>query len=163
MNQIKAATPNIEIYNCAAGGFGSPDGKDRAAYIAKLNPDYAVITSFALNDIWRYKLDVNEHKENMRSIIQAFNDSRVVVWLSPPVNDPNKKEESDNINQTLVQYNEQIKGLCGDMRMECIDSFIIYQDFANEGVNYHAEDGVHLTDEGYKPFINALAEILNRF
>jgi lysophospholipase L1-like esterase len=159
---MKSSIPGVEIYNCATGGLGSQDGKDRASYIAKLTPDYVVVTSFGFNDYWRYKLGTNKHRANIRDIIQDFEGSKVVIWQSPPVYDPHDRKVTEEVNRTLHDYSESIKKLCKKMDVEFIDSFAIYENYDNRTINYHEEDGVHLTDEGYKPFIQELTKILNK-
>lgn len=163
-NRIKKTIPGVEVYNCASGGFNSRDAKERVDYIAQLKPDYVVL-SLGANDSfpeeWSPVVPTGEYEENLKTIIRAFDKSLVVAWLAPPVGLREGQEDFvKELNEGLVKYHNVAKKVCDEMGARYIDSFVAYQPLIDQGIDYHKEDKVHLSDEGYDPFIQELAKIL---
>jgi lysophospholipase L1-like esterase len=164
IRQLEAKVPRTDVYNCAAGGLNSDDGVQKAAYIAKLEPDY-VILSFGANDAapWKKQVSLEQFNKNMDTIMRVFRGSKIIVFLTPPVNDPNEPEETKRYNDLLDQYSAVSKKVCQKHSVRYVDSPTVYGNLLKSGNDYHMGDGVHLDEKGYEVFIDQVAKVIKTF
>ena len=156
--QLEEFVKDSTVYNCAAGGFNTRDGLNRADFIARLKADYVCI-SFGANDSSPFKgypVSIEEFVQNLNSIIKSFSGSKIILFPCPPVYDPNDLVGTKKFNNILLQYNNVIKEIAVKSNSDLIDSETIYGDLLEKGENYHIEDGLHLNDLGYQKLIEEL-------
>ncbi len=151
---------SVDIYNCAMGGATTEDGLKKALYIASLKPDI-VLLSFGTNDIFKKNLSASDFLKNLTQIIDLFKGSRVIVWFTPKANDINDVEGTLKFNSQILRYNDEVRKYCEVNKIEFIDSFSDYKIEVGTKDIYHEDDGIHLVDTGYEPFISSLVRILN--
>ena len=149
----------FRVFNCAAGGMNSADGVERVDFISQLKPD-VVVLSFGANDCapWNEGVGLDDFLSNMQLMIESFAYSNVVVFLCPPVYDPDDLQSSDAFNDVLRRYNSKLRKLALDMNVSVIDSGEIYGSLLKQGNDYHMGDGVHLNEFGYDVFIGELTD-----
>jgi len=67
-------------------------------------------------------------------------------------------------NDSILNINDSIKALAGEMRVEFVDVHKYFIDKQGKPVkDYLLDDGVHLSGEGYNVWSGALEEIINRY
>ncbi|MBI5098605.1 MAG: GDSL family lipase [Nitrospirae bacterium] len=67
-------------------------------------------------------------------------------------------------NESILNVNDSIKALAGEMRVEFMDVHKLFIDYQGKPVkDYLLDDGVHLSDEGYNVWSGALEAIINRY
>jgi len=155
--KLEKAVSDIIVYGCAVGGWTTEDGAKRAGYIAKLNPDFVVL-SFPGNDfIDNNDITIEESKNNLKTIIEAFRVSKIILFLGPLADD---RFEDEEFNKGLPKYNEAAKAMAKTFEIQIIDGPQIYSKL-NE--DYHEEDGVHLNEFGYDILIQELAKKIKSF
>lgn len=160
--KLEKAVPNSMVYNCAAGGLNTVDGLKRAAFIAKLKPEY-VILSFGANDSSPEegrKVPERDFEKNYDAIIKSFSGSGVIIFPCPPADDPKDPMGTQSFNNTLARYNKIIRSVAKNNGAMLIDSERVYGDLLARGRNYHEEDGLHFNDEGYGVFIREVAKLV---
>ena len=160
--QLEETVKDITVYNCAAGGFNTRDGLKRADFTAQLKADY-VCLSFGANDSSPFKgqpVPLVEFANNLTSIIQAFADSKVILFPCPPVYDPSDPAETKNFNKVLIQYNAIIKDIAIKTNSELINSENVYGELLDKDEKYHIEDGLHLNNLGYQRLIEELIKLI---
>ena len=160
IKKIEFAVPNLHIHNCAVGGATTEDGLKKVDYIASLKPDI-VLLSFGINDIFKNNLSLDKLIENLIKIVNSFNNSRVIIWLTPRANDIDDIDGTNKFNSKIAEYNDEVRKYCKENKIEFIDSFTEYQIEVGKPDPYH-EDDIHLSDEGYQPFIESLVELLKK-
>ncbi len=150
---------DIKVYNCATGGFNTNDGVKHVSFIAKLNPDY-VILSFGANDAmpWKKQIPLKKFESNLNKIINSFKNSKIILFGCPPANDPEEPELTKKFNNQLNRYNVLAKRLAKSKKIEFIDSKKIYGNLLKKGKNYHDKDGIHLNEYGYEIMIKELVK-----
>ncbi len=157
IKEIEKKSGNVVILNCATGGMTTKDALERVDLLSEIKHDYTVI-SLGTNDIFKDNLDIKEYIDNMVEIIQSLNNSDIIIWLNPPVDDRNDAEGTIKFNDKIKDYYTELqKVFLGEVLF--IDSFGNYRNEPNFD-KFHKEDGVHLTDDGYAPFINSLSKLL---
>ena len=111
--KLEAMIPGSDVYNCAAGGWDSNDCVKKAPYIARLKPDIMIL-SLGTNDASSWKLvDIETFKINVPQIINAFTDSRIIYMLPPPSDESKQPHDRLRKNETLKQYYDVAKNICG--------------------------------------------------
>ncbi len=159
IDKVESVFPDLHIHNCATGGLTTAGGLKKVGYISRLRPDI-VLLSFGINDLFRHKLTPKDFLVNLEKIIEYFSNSRVIVWLTPKANDLNDIKGSNEFNTEIAKYNEIVKSFCSKNKVEFIDSFTDYDIEVGKKDQYHEDDGIHLTDDGYGRFIEALIKVL---
>lgn len=157
IKQLEKKCKDIIILNCATGGMSTKEALDRISFLSEINHDYTVI-SLGGNDILRNKLSTEDYLKNMTKIISYLNKSKIIIWLNPPADDKSDIDGTKKFNKKIKSYYTKLKDLF-ESKVIFINSFEEYKDIQNFD-ELHGEDGIHLTDEGYLPFINSLSEIL---
>ena len=160
LDQLESHIPSSTVYNCAAGGLNSIDSVRRVDYIAQLQPDY-VFVSLGANDCapWKEQVPLDEFAANIEKIIQAFNKSKVIMLLCPAVH-LESKEQTDEFNELLSRYNAKIKELCDNNAASYVDVDALLKPLTEQSIDFHAEDGMHLNQDGYDLVINDLARLV---
>ncbi len=149
MKMVEENVKDTVVYNCAAGGQYTSDGVKQAPLISKLKPDYVVI-SFGGNDSSRPKqITPKMFEENMISIIDSFKGSKIILLPCPPGFDEDPKE-LERWNKQITPYNEVLKKVAKNKKVNIIDSEEIYRPLLERGENYHEEGGIHMNDLGYE-------------
>ena len=159
IKKLEDSVKDIDVFNCATGGTTTVDGINKSEYISKLRPD-VVILCYGANDIFQNDLSPREYTSNMDKIIKNFSNSRIIIWITPPANDVNDKSGTIDFNSKISEYNDEIKNYCSKTGTEFIDSFSEYKIDIGKKDKYHEEGGIHLTKEGYMPFLDSLISIL---
>lgn len=155
--------PGYDVYNCAVGGWDTNDCVNKATYIAKLSPDILIL-SVGTNDASPWKLvDAQKFTANLKEIFSIFGKSKIVYFLPPPINEnilaahPRHKSLT---NKQLKDYHDIAKQLCEENTVAYLDSWKVLKPLMDEGNDFHNEDGIHFTDEGYEVVINNLARVV---
>ncbi len=159
VKEIERRINGFSIVNYAKGGLRTKDALDNVDSVSETNPDYVVI-SLGTNDILKDNLPCTDYLENMKKIISRFSESNVFVWLTLPANDQNDPRGTEDFNEKIGQYFNGLKTLYKDSDVNFIDTFSVYKDAVMLDNKYHEEDGIHLSDDGYKLFIEALVKTL---
>jgi lysophospholipase L1-like esterase len=160
IEQIEAKVKDVGVYNCAVGGATTKHGLDKVQYISRLKPDI-ILLSFGINDIFKHELSVEDFLSNLKKIISFFNDSRIIIWLTPKANDINDIQGSIYFNEKINRYNEAIIQYCKENKKDYIDSFSEYNILVGKKDPYHEDDGIHLTDEGYNLFTDSIIKLIS--
>jgi lysophospholipase L1-like esterase len=158
---LESRVADLHVHNCAIGGATTEDGLEKVKYIASLKPNI-VLLSFGTNDIFQKTLPPSDFLNNLIKIINSFKGARVIIWLTPKANDVNDIDGTAKFNSDISEYNKLVQKYCLDKKIEFIDSFTDYKIEVGKKDLYHEDDGIHLTDEGYKPFIDLLSKLLNK-
>jgi len=153
--------PGYDVYNCAAGGWDTNDCVKKAPYIAKLEPDVLII-SLGTNDACPWKqVDLKTYEENIPRIFAAFPSSRIIYFLPPPINETKLEPKRQTLNNEIMkQYHDTAKEVCDKHNVTVLDSWNVFMPLLDRGDDYHIEDGIHLSDEGYDALINNLAQLI---
>jgi len=157
IDQLESTIPKSIVYNCAAGGWNSTDLKNRAQLIAKLNPDYVVL-SYGGNDVapWKKVVAQNEFQANTELILKAFSNSKIIILLCPNVN-LESTEHTLEYNNALRSYYRGIEESLNNFDAHCIDTNLILADMGD----CHEDDGVHINGQAYDRIILKLGELIN--
>ncbi|MFA6585549.1 MAG: GDSL-type esterase/lipase family protein [Candidatus Paceibacterota bacterium] len=156
--QLENSIKDITVYNCATGGFNSRDGLKRANFIAKLKPDY-ILLSLGANDAIpenNQPVSLNEFKENLISIIKAFAGSTIILFTCPYVDIVNNQEETGKFNGLLKEYNSVVKNISLEKKIHLLNSEKIYRSLKD----YHMGDGLHMNKLGYDVLIRKLTQLI---
>lgn len=158
---FEEALPGYDFYNCAAGGWDTNDCADKAPYIAGLKPDLVII-SLGTNDAAPWKqVPLDTFRANIPKIFGAFESSRIVYFLPPPVNEQKIAQTEPNRSiEGIRDYHDAAKAVCEERGVAYIDSFAIFQPLLDGGTDYHVDDGVHFNDVAYELIARELARIL---
>lgn len=138
------------ITNAATSGFDTGESLARASVVAPMPFNY-ILVSLGTNDAapWR-NISAQQYAENVKEMVELFEANRVVFFLPPPINE-SKQQEGPKVrsNVAIKEYSEAAKVVLQDAEAKFIDSFSVYQELIDTGVDYHVEDGVHLNDAAY--------------
>jgi lysophospholipase L1-like esterase len=160
IKKLESSVDDLHVHNCAVGGATTEDGLRKVKYIASLKPDI-VLLSFGINDIFQTKKLPNEFLNNLIKIISTFKGARIIIWLTPKANDINDVEGTIKFNSDILRYHDEIRKYCQLNKIESIDSLNHYKIEVGKKDQYHEDDGIHLTDDGYEPLVSSLVKILN--
>jgi lysophospholipase L1-like esterase len=162
ISMFEETLAGYDVYNCAVGGWDTNDCLKKAPYIAKLEPDVIVI-SLGTNDSASWKhVPLEVFAGNLRKIAEVFHGSKVIYFLPPPVNETDTKTSGwPRSNDVLKQYHDAAKSVCQEQTIAYIDSFAVFMPLLDAGKEYHAEDGVHLTDTAYQTIAAELVKIIS--
>lgn len=162
LKMFESILDNYDIYNCAVGGWDTNDCVEKSPYISKLKPDVLVI-SLGTNDAAPWKqVPLEQFKENIPKIFEAFSDSRIIYFLPPPVDEVKiAKTDAKRSIKGIKEYHDAAKALCESHTVSYIDSFRVFKPLMDNGQEYHIEDGVHFNDFAYEIIAKELAGILN--
>src|SRR3989344_5029619 len=107
IDKLEEEVIGITVYNCAAGGLNTEDGVRRADFIAKLKPDY-VILSFGANDAapWKKQVPEKDFIIESRFFSKSFSGSKIIVFPCPPANDQKDPNGTKQFNEVLSRYNK---------------------------------------------------------
>jgi lysophospholipase L1-like esterase len=161
IQKLEATVPQCDIYNCATGGWDSNDCALKAPYIASLKPD-AVIVSVGTNDAAPWKqVPIQAFEKNLNSILDSFQNKKIVSFLPSPVNERKQKGEHPRTNELLKKYFDVAKEVCTIRSVSYIDSWAIFSPLLEQEQDYHVDDGVHFNDFGDDLLTDHLTEALN--
>ena len=150
--ELEARLQEYDIYNCAVGGWDSNDCVKKGPYIASLEADTVVI-SVGTNDASPWKqVDINDLEDNIISLIQIFNGSKLIFFLPPPINEDALSKDSKRkslTNDLMKQYHDSIKEICASKDVTYVESWSVFMPMIESGNDYHVEDGIHLNEEAY--------------
>lgn len=157
IDKLEAELDHVTVYNCAAGGWNTADGVKRVDFIAKLKPDYVVI-SFGANDAapWKKQVPEESFENNLNSIIDSFSGSKIIIFPCPSARDSSHEE----FNKEISRYNKIVHSVAKDKKTMVIDSNKVYGDLLKEGKDYNSA-GVHLNDFGYDILIKEIAGFIS--
>jgi len=157
INQLESVVSNSTTYNCAAGGWNSIDLCERANYIAKLDPDY-IILSFGANDVapWKSVVTLEKFKTNTESILQVFSASKIIMLLCPDVH-VRQLSQTQQYNERLKTYYQSVQAIFEKYEVKCIDTNNILKGTGD----YHESDGVHFNQLAYDKVITRISELIN--
>lgn len=151
---------HYDAYNCAVGGWDSSDIVKKAPYIATLKPEVVVI-SVGTNDASPWKqVELADFEANIKQILQAFNGSKVIFFLPPPVHAASLPAGKEISNQDVKQYHDAAKAIVEKAGAGFINSWEIFMPLQEKGESYHIDDGVHLNDRGYDLLFTAIKEVI---
>lgn len=150
---------DVDVYNCAVGGWNSYDGVEKAPFIAGLKPELVVL-SFGTNDSapWK-KVELEKFKANLEQIFQSFSDAEKIFFLPPPVNEKLQTGGQRRLNSLVEEYYTVAKELCLSNKVKIMDSWQVFKPMLDSGQNYHDDDGVHFNDLGYKTLIDEIVKL----
>ncbi len=158
---FESKLPDYDVYNCAVGGWDSNDCVKKALYIAGLQPDL-VILSVGTNDASPWKaVDIQTFTENLKKIFGIFGTSKILYFLPPAINGSILSEHPKRkalTNILMKQYHDHAKKVCQEMNVAYFDSWSVLKPLMDSGKDYHNEDGIHFSDEGYKVIITELSK-----
>lgn len=157
IDQLESRFDNATVYNCAVGGWSSSELARRAKYFALMRPDY-VILSFGGNDVapWKDIVPLGEFKKNVKTLLDAFQGSHIIMILCPKVN-LTDSSQSKQFNDGLTEYYRSIQDLLEDSDVDVIDTNALLSGIHN----YHEEDGVHFNDEAYGMIIAKISDLIS--
>ena len=162
--ELEGRLKEYDIYNCAVGGWDSGDCVKKGPYIASLEADTVVI-SVGTNDASPWKqVDINALKNNIISLIQIFNGSKLMFFLPPPINEDVLSKDSKRkslTNDLMKQYHDSIKEICVSQNVTYVDSWSVFMPMIESGNDYHVEDGIHLNEEAYDVLFDELKKLTN--
>lgn len=153
IKELEKKVPGIAVYNCAVGGWDTRDALKKVDFIAKLKPDFTVIS--ITNDCW-HNISLDEYKSNLNKIIESFKGSTIIIWIYPPTDE--RYQDVPNFNEALTKFGETAKEVANENELALINATENYGGLDKE--SYHIEDGIHLNEIGYEIFIKALAKLL---
>ena len=159
IEKVESQVPDVQVHNCATGGATTKNGLKQVDYISTLKPDIVVL-SFGTNDIFKDKLSPKDYLKNLIKIINSFNKSRIIIWITPPANDINDVDGTIKFNKQISEYNQVVREYCKN-NVDFIDSFDDNKISIGKKDIYHEDDGIHLTDAGYVPFLDSLIRLLS--
>ncbi len=152
---------DVDVYNCAVGGWDTNDGVAKAPYITELHPNI-VLYSFGTNDAAPWKqVDIETYKSNLEVIFKTFKDAEKIFFLPPPVNEEKQPENLKRLNSVIKDYYQVARDLCLSNSVKVIDSWMVFKPMLDSGQDYHDEDGVHFNDLGYQVLIGEIVKVLN--
>lgn len=161
--KLEASLKDVTVYNCAAGGSDTRDGLKRAAYIAKLKPEY-ICLSFGANDSSPFKgqpVKLPGFIENMKSIIKTFSLAGSTIIIFPCPNSVSRNGwVAEDFNSSLSTYNKALRGIATETGSFFFDSETMYKNVLDEGKDIHTEDGLHLNELGYQIFIDEVSKMV---
>ncbi len=157
IEQLESRLTNATIYNCSAGGWNSTDLNRRVEYIAKLKAEY-VILSFGGNDVapWKNVVPLESFIDNVKSILSAFNESKILMILCPNVEleDSNQTQE---YNDGLASYYGSINSMFEEAGVKIIDTNSLFYGLDN----FHESDGVHFNELAYDRIIEKISTLID--
>lgn len=144
------------VYNCATGGWDSTDGAARAAHLGRLGWG-VVVLSFGANDCAPWKrVEIDRFDANLRTIVRAFGAAHLVAFLPPVIEEIERPGLGSRCNRELDAYREILRSAVGPDA--CLEP---HRALAAGGAAPGLEaDGLHLTDDGYRCLIPALAQVI---
>lgn len=149
-----------DVYNCAVGGWDTNDLVKKSPYIAQLKAD-VLLLSIGTNDASHWKqVELSKFKENLVHILNEFSNSSVVFFLPPPVNETWQPSNKRRLQKTMVQYYEAAKETCEKQNIQYIASWELFLPLVEPNDTFHVEDGVHISDSGYKDVFEAIRRVL---
>jgi lysophospholipase L1-like esterase len=161
VQELEAAIPGSDVYNCAVGGWDSNGCVAKGPYIAQLKPDVLII-SLGTNDASSWKpVELEKFKENVNKVIDIFEGSKFIYFLPPPSDESKHSPDKVRKNETTKQYHDAAKKICEEKGALTIDSWNIFKPMLDKGETYHVEDGTHLEDNAYDIIIAEIAKLLN--
>jgi lysophospholipase L1-like esterase len=157
VQKLEELAGDIDVYNCATGGWDSNDVLRKAPYIAELKPDVVAI-SLGTNDAspWK-KVEVDVYERNLSKIFKLFSDSKIVIFPPPPINEAKHPEDRKRTNEQVKRYYDAVLRAINGTNCVLLDSWGIFMPLQADGDDYHIEDGVHLNEMGTQLLITKLA------
>ena len=155
---VNAVAPNAVNYGIGADTTLGVLG--RIQYYQSLNSARAIVLAIGVNDLERR--DDKEIIENFKKIFNKFPENiPVLVSSILPIDDNILKIEL-HINKRINQLNKKIKALCEHKKsLTFLDSTQKFTDVkGNLSNTYHIGDGIHLSSEAYKIWIEQLKTAL---
>ena len=154
IHRLESGLDNVTVYNCAAGGWNSSDLANRAEYMARLNPEYVVL-SFGGNDVapWRSTVPLNTFKDNVQKILSSFSASKIIMLKCPDVT-VREKDQTIEYNDGLKTYYSNVERMFESAGVQVIDTNSLFHE-----LEYHESDGIHLNKLGYDKIIQKISEL----
>lgn len=154
-------TDKYDVYNCAAGGWDSSDLIKKSDYIATLKPDVLVL-SVGTNDVCSWKrVELADYRANTEKVLDIFKNSRIIFFLPPPVHEVSRPADKQISNVDVKKYHDAAMIICEKLSVEYVDSWRLFMPIQDNGISYHLEDGVHLSDYGYEVLYSEISRILS--
>lgn len=159
---VAALYPGLAVMNRGISSDGTADLPGRTAphYRGLINRiDESILDPrpkvlfilIGTNDVGNRSVELDYWEENLVAILDRVKseipDCRVVLQTLPPSGPPYARVE--NLNPRVVEYNERLRKLAADRRLDLID---LYKLFVNdEGIlpQDFTGDGLHLRREAY--------------
>lgn len=160
---LEEKLPSYNVYNCAAGGWDSNDCVLKGPYLSTLKPDVLML-SLGTNDACPWKqVDLRTFRQNLIRIFSLFPDSKLIYFLPPPINEEILSKDSKRhvLNNVIMkQYHDAAKKVCLQHTISYLDSWSSIKPILDKQDNFHTEDGIHITDEGYNLLLSLLADLV---
>jgi len=144
MRRLEDYSEDCLFHNFASGGFTSHDLVSRVRFIASLPYDNIII-SVGLNDVLpEYEITLEDSEYNMRQIIMSLDASKVLFLLPPLTVDKLQNPDRIRLSVKVAEFRGMLRTLCDELNIQYLS--------VNEldSIDSHAEDGVHISDSGYR-------------
>lgn len=102
------------------------------------------------NGLHGWHLSEEEYKEHYDALIAAllekYPDKKIIIGLSTPLREKDNLEVIDQRNERVIKRNEAALAIAAKYNLLVTDLYGALDGTAK----YHAQDGVHLSEEGYE-------------
>ena len=132
----------------------------RLPFYESIKSAKAIVIAIGLNDLLRR--DNKRIVENYRSLIRLIpQDKKIVFSAVLPVDE--SVDAMEFSNKKIVELNQQLKLVAQSNKNTVFFDAgnLLMNESGNLDRNFHSGDGVHLSDEGYKIWVNQLRAALS--
>ncbi|MEL6328995.1 MAG: GDSL-type esterase/lipase family protein [Planctomycetota bacterium] len=147
----------LPVRNFGIGSDTSSDVLNRIDTIAERRPA-EVFLMVGVNDLGGH-FAPSVVQENVRKIVEALreerSDTRVVLFSILPTTNPMTAE-------SIPATNTALEALAAEIDLEYVDLYPAYTDATGAIRPDFTTDGIHLTSAGYRPWIDAVEELIGR-
>jgi lysophospholipase L1-like esterase len=160
LERLRAQLPEFEIVNLAVGGYTAADVLQIADALRALAPDVLVV-SVGSNDSAPWKLvQLDDFRVTFEDLLDRVAPRHLVLVGPPPVDETLLQREVDRTNAVLATYTQELRDLAGRRHGRFVDSGAVFGPWIEAGTSYHVEDGLHLNEDGYEAFVDAIAAVV---
>jgi len=127
----------------------------RIPHYKSLNKASKVVIAIGINDFLRARLSPADIVENYKKILDSLpSDKKVIMQAVFPVDE---RIDLAGFNEKIIQLNSMLQSLAKDRKHDFLN---LRESFVDKDGNLkqelHVGDGLHLSDEGYSRWIQAL-------
>jgi lysophospholipase L1-like esterase len=142
-----------EILNAAVGGATSRD-LEAQAHEAEIRPSDDVVVSIGTNDAAPWKqVPLAEYEQRLRELLDNLWPDRTVLVTTPGVDESRLGGAGDRTNRVLATYAATAATVFSEAGATVLDAAKVISPLETAAF---AEDGVHLSGEGYRRLLPAI-------
>ncbi len=151
--------PHKKIVNLATPGDSILDITERVGSVAAVSPEQVFVLG-GINGLRDYNVTtrLKEYKDLLKKLRETVPNATIYVQSVLPISTQKQKEICQN--QTIVEFNKELRKLCDEKKMIFVDLFSVYQKEGSLNPQ-HSNDGVHLVKESYDIWADAIKNYIN--